>query len=148
MLKGQLNLPKTYCSLHIRRGNKDIEFPYLPVSRYFEQLDELPAYDTLPVFIASDDHSIMGEIKKMYPKREIYHFNFPDQLGWYKEAFIHGQNVEQQQWDIIRLLAEVEVLVESEYFIGSFTSNVGMFVGMARAGQKVSGTDVRNWIIW
>ena len=40
------------------------------------------------------------------------------------------------------------MLVKGDIFVGSFTSNVGMFVGMARNGKNIYGVDHEHRVVW
>jgi hypothetical protein len=47
-----------------------------------------------------------------------------------------------------QLLTEIEILKKSRYFIGSFSSNISMFLGMARGGEGVYAVDANEWLNW
>jgi hypothetical protein len=141
----QINTP--YAGLHIRRGDKAREARFKPLQDYLKIVDDVTKQENFPVFIATDDQRIIEEIRKINPKRPVYHFNFPENNGFDMDKFsvLTG---EQQRNKILQLLAEVDMLVEAQLFVGTFTSNVGMFVGMARNGRESYGVDSNGWLVW
>jgi len=146
-IKRSVKVETPYAGFHIRRGDKFREKDFTPIESYFNKLNQITKRDDYPVFIATDDQRIIGEIKDVYPNRRIYHFHLPQNKGFDMDNF-QPLNKQQQADSIIQLLAEVEMLVEANIFVGTFTSNVGMFVGMARDGREIYGVDTNGWIVW
>jgi uncharacterized protein (DUF111 family) len=117
---------------------------FKPLEDYLKILDKVTKQDNFPVFIATDDQRIIEEIKNISPERRIYHFIFPEKNGFDMAKFSELSQ-EQQRHHIIQLLAEIEMLVEADLFIGTYSSNIGMFVGMARNGKEIYGVDADEW---
>ena len=42
----------------------------------------------------------------------------------------------------------MEILRASELFIGTFSSNMGMFLGMCMEKERVYGVDFDEWLLW
>jgi len=145
-IKRSVNIPTPYAGIHIRRGDKSREAKFKPLDHYLKKIDHATNQENYPVFIATDDQRVITEVKKINPRRPVYHFNFPDNNGFDMDKFSVFDS-QQQRNGIIQLLAEVEMLVEANLFVGTFTSNVGMFVGMARDAREIYGVDT-DWQVW
>jgi len=146
-IKNSIKIQTPYAGLHIRRGDKSREAGFKPLENYLKIVDDVTKQENYPVFIATDDQRVIGDIKKINPRRPVYHFIFPENNGFDMDKFTL-QDKEQQRENIIQLFAEVEMLVQANLFVGTFTSNVGMFVGMARNGREIYGVDTNGWIVW
>ena len=146
-IKNTLRIPTSYAGLHIRRGDKSIEARFKPLQDYLNIVDKATNQENFPVFIATDDQRVISEIIKISPKRPVYHFIFPENNGFDMKTFT-AKDKDQQRKEIIQLLAEVQMLIEAQLFVGTFTSNVGMFVGMARDGKEIYGVDSNGWLVW
>ena len=48
----------------------------------------------------------------------------------------------------IKLFASIDILASSDLFIGTFSSNPGMYLGMRMDVGKTYSVDVPNWMIW
>jgi hypothetical protein len=146
-IKKSIRIDTPYAGLHIRRGDKLREAKFKPLQDYLKIVDTVTKQENFPVFVATDDQRVIEDIKKLSPKRPVYHFVFPENNGFDMDKF-SVLNKQQQKQQIIQLLAEVEMLIEAQLFVGSFTSNVGMFVGMARDGREIYGVDTNGWVVW
>lgn len=140
-LLSSIEIPKNYVAMHIRRGDKNSEYVYTQISTYFEELDGIAQAKNLPIFIGSDDHTVLKEIKDTYPEKKIFHFHFPDNLGFSMNKF--SKNSKKGKYDqIIRLLADIELMGKSDVFIGTPSSNVGLFIAVLRCWKQTYGFDV------
>jgi len=146
-IKNTLKIDHNYAGIHIRRGDKFKEVPVVALEKYLQTVDKATEQENYPVFIATDDQRIIEQVKTFNPKRVVYHFNCPDNQGFDMDTF-STLPAETQKNHIVQLLAEVEMLIEANLFVGTFTSNVGMFVGMARDGKDLYGVDTAGWIVW
>ena len=50
--------------------------------------------------------------------------------------------------DMIKLFASMEILRKSNYFVGTYSANPGMFLGMCMEKDKTFGVDLDKWQIW
>jgi hypothetical protein len=146
-LTENLGINKEFASIHIRRGDKNKECPHTPVKSYFKIVDEVTGSRDYPVFLASDDYNVITEAKELYPDRIIYHFSFLDNIGYESATFQYKLSKELQKEKIIKFLAEIELLKKGNIFVGSFSSNIGMFMGMVRPQEEVFGVDFNSWFV-
>jgi hypothetical protein len=68
----ELKLPAEYDALHIRRGDKITETKNSDIKEYFERLDSIIGKNQIPIFIATDDYSVIIEAKTKYPKKKYF----------------------------------------------------------------------------
>ena len=137
-----LNLPKEYVAIHVRRGDKAIEVQYTPVQDYMEKLGG--KYHN--IFVASDDYSVMEEVRKLYPDRQVWTLCTPTERG-YDQAKADTETLKEKEKNMIALFATIEVLNRATKFIGTYSSNIGMFMGM-RNPSICRGVDFDHWLIW
>ncbi len=139
-----LNLPTEYIGFHIRRGDKNIEHKSTGTVLYFERIKDLNIKN---IFISTDDYNVILEVKN-----DLYkHWNFfslcrEDQLGYDHELYkkLDKNRIKEEQID---LLTSIDVLSNSHYFIGTFSSNIGMYMGMRMGVKKSMSVDI-TWQIW
>jgi hypothetical protein len=58
------------------------------------------------------------------------------------------QSKEAKKNDLLDLFADVDVLSAAELFVGTYSSNVGMYMGMRRDISTCHALDFENWRIW
>lgn len=68
-----------------------------------------------------------------------------DERGYYHQDFIN-KSAEEKSRELIKLFASIEMLRNSEMFIGTFSSNPGMFLGMCK--KEAYGVDYDHWLLW
>jgi len=138
----QLNLPPRYVSLHIRRGDKDTEFKFMPTDAYLTKLKELS--DLRDVFVFTDDYTEIEDLRKNYPNLNFYALVNPDERGYIHADFIK-LNVQKRKTAIIKMLASLEIMRGSELAIGTYTTNPGMFLGMTMPENKFVSVQKSSW---
>jgi hypothetical protein len=99
------------------------------------------------VFLATDDFSVVEAFERELEEYDLFTLCSPNQRGYWQDVHV-TQPAWQRDAQTIQLLAEIEILRRSTKFVGTFTSNVGMFIGMSRAGRECYGADFRHWRIW
>jgi hypothetical protein len=139
-----LGLPTEYIGLHVRRGDKKGETPVVGLERYAKLLR---ASGLNSVFLATDDFSVVEAFERELEEYDLFTLCSPNQRGYWQDVHV-TQPAWQRDAQTIQLLAEIEILRRSTKFVGTFTSNVGMFIGMSRAGRECYGADFRHWRIW
>ena len=138
-----LNLPKRFIGMHIRGGDKFVEHEMEPLHKYFDLVsDDL----NKNLFVLTDDYTIIEQIHKMYPCWHVYTLCQKTERGYFHAQFLK-QSYEFQQNQLIKLFASIEVLSRSTQFIGTYSSNPGMFMGM-RNPSICMGVDFDHWVIW
>lgn len=144
-LIGLLELPKSYIGMHIRGGDKFIEYDKVEIEKYFEIAKRVS--DLNDIFVLTDDYHVIIEMKKLYPDYNFFTLCNVDERGYYHNDFT-GSDDGFKKKRLLRLFASVDVLSLSDCFIGTFSSNPGMYLGMRMPIEKVYGVDLDKWTIW
>jgi hypothetical protein len=130
-----INPPKHFSAVHIRRGDKVTEYPYVPISKYVDALlrleDEIGA-----VFVATDDHSVVSELAEQLP-HHVFSSGATDLAGYDQQTFNRAQPSERRN-QTIRFLAEFEMMKRATHFIGDPTTNVAALASFFRGEERVT----------
>lgn len=140
-----LNLPAEYVGVHLRSGDKVTEAKISPVHEYINYINSITPINKL--FVLTDDYTNIIELKNSFSHYPIYTFCKEEEKGFSEGAY--NQLDKQAKKKItIKLLIDSEVLYKSSVFVGTFSSNVGLFIGMRRNGQFWYGIDANQWRMW
>lgn len=139
----ELNLPERYFSLHIRAGDKITERKYIIPQLYFEKAISMT--DCHNVFIATDDYNIYKQLKNNNPDYSFFTSTSPEENGYDQEIIASSSNEHIRQ-NLIELFAAIQIFLQSELLVGTYSSNPGMFVGML-IDNKMIGIDFDKWLI-
>lgn len=143
--KKQLNLPKEYIGLHIRGGDKISEANLYDVDAYIDKVRSVSSCKVL--FIATDDYNNVLKINSFYPEYKTYTLVSESAKG-FKESAYNMAASEQRKEMTLALLVDVELLAEASIFIGTYSSNIGMFMGLRRDIATCYGLDFECWRVW
>lgn len=132
--KYELKKNQKYIGIHVRRGDKIQESPYVPIRRY---IDLLASYsEVIPIFIATDDVRCTVDLRRAFPKRDIFFLTGMEQQGYDQGKF--NNSAEYIRFEqMVRFLFELEMLADAETFIGSSPSNVFFLIQYLRAACEV-----------
>ncbi len=139
----ELALPERYAALHIRRGDKDIEAALEDESRYLQRLQEHS--DLRDVYVMTDDYAVVDSLKRQYGDYRWY--SRSPKLSGYVNKDFHGLAAGERASLIRNLLCENELMRRAEVFVGTFSSNIGVYQGIARSSQSY-GVDYPEWLFW
>lgn len=138
----QLSLPAKYISVNIRRGDKDTEFNFVPISEY---IDKAIGFSSLKdFFILTDDYTVIEELKKEYSNLNFYTLVNKDESGYTHSEFIKTSPFKKKD-DMIKLFSSIEVMEASELAIGTYTTNPGLFLGMRMDEDKFVSVQKSSW---
>lgn len=127
--------PARYIAIHVRRGDKRKEVRLAPLRIYADAIKLLALQDE-NVFVATDDGRVLSELSDLLPHNRVVAL---------PSAFIrlgHEQIRHNRVWmkhryfEIIDLLAEVEIMRHSRIFIGTFSSNLARLVHSLRNADE------------
>jgi hypothetical protein len=145
-LISSLHLPESYIGFHVRAGDKSIETGLLDVSKY---ISNIPVdYPSKNVFVLTDDYLIVEKFRKLLNDWNIYTLCGEEERGYFHEEFQKRRDPESIRKSHETLFASMDILRNSDLFIGTFSSNPGMFLGMVMDKHRVCGVDVHLWEIW
>lgn len=138
-----LHLPNKYISLHIRAGDKITERSLITPQAYLEKAKEYS--DCHNVFVATDDYSIFERLRNKNPEYTFYTSTSPEDCGNNTEVFFTTSKNNIRR-NLVELFSSIEIFLKSELFVGTYSSNPGLFVGML-ANEKMMGMDYDKWLI-
>ncbi len=139
----KLQLPDRYVGIHIRRGDKDIEAELEHEIAYMELLARKS--DCKDVYVMTDDSEVLPSLQQHFPEYRFYSMS-PTMSG-YINADFHALSAADRGRLIRSLLCENEILRRSEVFVGTFSSNIGVYQGIARKDHSY-GVDAEEWLFW
>ena len=138
-----LKLPNEYISLHVRAGDKITERKLITPQAYLEKAKRHSNCHN--IFVATDDYRIFEQLRDNNPEYAFYTSTSPKDQGNNTEVFFttSEDNIKR---NLIEMFSSVEIFIKSELFIGTYSSNPGMFVGM-QIDNKMIGMDYDRWLI-
>lgn len=139
-----LSLPDEFIGLHIRGGDKITERNLFPSHAYIQKAEQISSIRN--AFILTDDYRLYENIVKKYPHWNFFTLTFPDERGYDNNQFSIN-TPERREKELLKVFASLEIMRRSELFIGTYSSNPGMFLGMCMPKEKVYGLDFPDWII-
>lgn len=139
-----LNLPEDYIGFHIRRGDKHIEQDLVETSSYLNRAENISNIKN--TFILTDDFRVISEIRNKYKEWTIFTFCKESEQG-YDHAKFKKENKSIIKEAHLNLFASLDVLNNSTFFVGTFGSNPGMYLGMRMDSAKCISIDI-DWQIW
>lgn len=142
-IKGKLNLPDRYVGFHIRGGDKFVEHKLEQCAAYISKAEGIT--DIRQAFVLTDDYDIFRALQTDFPSWKFYTLTQPDEKGYFHQEFLQKTNIERKK-DLIKLFSAMEILREADFFVGTFSSNPGMFLGMCM--ENAYGVDFDHWLLW
>jgi len=137
--KARASLPAEYLSVHVRRGDKKLESPYVPLERYRERLLSLET-GIRDVLVASDDPGVPSELSRMLPADWRVR-GAAERASAYDQQAFNRESPADRWRQTVDFLAELELLRDAHFFVGSETSNVAIFARMLRGDQGMALVD-------
>jgi hypothetical protein len=122
------HLPKFSVAFHVRRADKAREAHLYVVERYLEtflKANPKGAEQAEHCFLATDDYTVVNEMKAA-----LNQTNITCKLWTLTEE---NHRITRGRTDFIMYLAQQQIMIEAEYFVGMFTSNVGTVVSLFRS---------------
>jgi hypothetical protein len=143
-LKSSLQLPEKYIGFHIRSGDKVLETKLLNISQYIKAAEARS--DIKTAFVSTDNYSTIEEFQSQYNNWNIHTLSSDSETGYFHGEFIKRDKI------LIRkhyenFFASIDVLKKSAIFVGTFSSNIGMYLGMCMPNDKISSLDIKRWQI-
>ena len=144
-LISSVRLPENYIGIHIRRGDKAIETEAIPASKYIDNIQKMS--NIKHIFVSTDDYNVINEIKEHYKDLILYYLCKKEETG-YDQLNFNNLSAQSKKTDMELLFASVDILCNSQAFVGTFNSNVGLYVGMRMPEDKAESVDLEKWQIW
>ena len=139
-----IELPAEYIGLHIRGGDKIIERELEEIETYIVKAESLSSCRT--AFVLTDDYRVIIELQKNYSQWTFFTLCEKTSLGYYHNAFNKEDNAFKRDQHI-KLFASLDLLTKAALFIGTYSSNIAVFLGMRMDRTKCFGVDFDDWRI-
>lgn len=136
-----LNLPSEYLAVNVRRGDKDTEFKFIDTSSYIKKLQNVSIIKN--IFVFTDDYEVIENLSQ-YKDYSIFSLVNKSEKG-----YIHGDflklSVSEKRYLLIKMFAAIELVCKSNYAVGTFTTNPGLFFGMRMSENKFFSLQKSSW---
>lgn len=144
-IRSTVPLPEHYLGVHARSGDKLAEAPLLGISAYMEKAKSRSPLRH--VYLLTDNYALYQEACRRHPDYLFSTLCTPCERGYSHRSFIR-QDRKVRHAKLLRLLASIDILACAEYFVGTFSANPGMYLGMRMSRDRVFAVDRENWTIW
>lgn len=143
-----VGLPKDYIGFHIRRGDKFLETKGVELHQYFSRASKVT--DIRNAFIATDDYRVIEQLTLSFPEWKIFTLCKNSSTGYDYQTF-HQQGKAKVFEELVDLLTDIEVLSAAASIFVTYSSNIGMFLGMRKGcagASRIYSLDYPKWLIW
>ena len=138
----RLRLPPLYGALHIRRGDMGDHVEPIDEIRYIERLEH--ATPLRDVYLATDDYRCVERVQRLRPSWRVWSLCPKAMRGYFPQDF-DNQPADERGRRTLLLLTETEILKGADVFVGTFSSGIGTYQGIARDRQTY-GVDCEQWL--
>ena len=146
--KQYINIPDNYISVHIRRGDKIVtgEMEDINLNIYVDAIRKY-RYISNNIYIATDDVTVISYISKKLSDIDIkIYYNKENKLKGFDEKTYNLKSDSVRRDEVLNMLFDMDMMINSSFFIGTFSSNVGCVVAMYLGLDKCHSIDV-SWKI-
>ena len=146
--KQYINIPDNYISIHIRRGDKIVtgEMEDINLNIYVDAIRKY-SYISNNIYIATDDVTVISYISKKLSDIDIkIYYNKENKLKGFDEKTYNLKSDSVRRDEVLNMLFDMDMMINSSFFIGTFSSNVGCVVAMYLGLDKCHSIDV-SWKI-
>lgn len=141
-LRATLQLNEPYVALHVRRGDKVKEHELSPLEKHMEAMESRTNLRT--IFISTDDYKVISEFQQKYPNWKVYTLTEPHEQGYQYQEF-EARGASEKKLEMIKLFTSIEIVRQSELFVGTYTSNIGNFLGMVLPDERIVSIQRKSW---
>jgi len=141
-----VDLPSRYIGLQIRRGDKVSEHCLYTPEQYMDRaiICEPNIHD---VFVSTDDVEVVRQLIVSFPSYSFYHLCRENDRG-YNQAEFMMQMPNDRVSSMIRLWASIDILTNAEFVVGTYSSNLGVILGIRMDSSKIQCLDFNEWLFW
>ena len=133
----QMHLPESYCSAHVRWGDKLVrEAAQFHAPEYLQKLPR----NCKNLFVMTDDYESLREFEDF--GISVYSFATEKQKG-HSASERRGSGFSRDE--VVQLLCEVVIATKSDTFVGTMSSNVSRFVALRRESLKRCVSLDKSW---
>lgn len=135
---------KNSAGIHVRRGDKvngkTKEADFFNIESYVNKVLNINP-DVKTFTICTDDYSVIEEFEKKYPSYEYFTFCKSNQKGYSQTAHNNLKNKELIQNEALNIIKDAHILTLTDYFVGTFSSNISRFIVLERDNNNCYSLD-------
>lgn len=139
-----MDLPSEYVGFHVRGGDKTSEHDILSIAEYISKAESLTSLRV--AFVYTDDYRFIETLQEHYPSWNFRTLTPKEDRGYFHNDFVKLDTATRVR-KTVNMFASMELLSRATISFCTFSSNIGMFLGM-RMGDRAIGVDMDNWMIW
>jgi len=136
------HLPTAYLAVHIRGGDKIKEYEGSPLTAYITKLETVS--DLRDVLVMTDDYRIFEQLIANFPDWRFHTLESPVQQG-YQHRKNKRKSTAEKRAGTIRFFTGIELAAAADHFVGTFSSNVGSYLGMRMDPKQCHAVDFDHW---
>lgn len=138
-------LPEKYISIHVRAGDKSEETQLRGFTEYMAVAEKIATNNQ--VFVLTDDYTVVESLRSQYRDWQFHTLCEPTERGYFQNDFLQKDKSVKYQHQL-RLFAELDIAAASNKFIGTYSSNIGMYMGMRIGTENCFCLDFPEWVLW
>ena len=130
-------IPTPFASMHVRYGNKVIEQPSQPLTKYMKLITSKAKYSK-NVFISTESAWVIRSLAEMYPSYTFYYIDY-ERISDLKLSQVYS-TIDYVE-EFFFSFANLYVSIEADHFVGSLTSSWCMLIHELERTRGDGGTD-------
>jgi hypothetical protein len=137
---------KKYISVHIRKGDKIStgESGFISNDIYIKEIyDKCKELNIINVYYATDDIENLTEIMRKLPNLNHYYNNNNRNKTGYNNSNFNNLSSNDKKIEFDNMMIDFFTIVNSDFFICTFSSNVSRFVALYRDPTKCKSLDTK-----
>ena len=143
-MKAAVGIEPPYVGLHVRGGDKVIEHEIFEAKKYVEAAERRS--ELKRAFVLTDDYALFERLREAFPAWEFRTTCVSTERGYFHEEY-QRLDAAAKAGQLLKLFAAMDLLADSELFVGTFSSNPGMNLGMRMPAGRAFGVDYDSWRI-
>ena len=144
-LTGTVALPDRYVGFQIRGGDKHYETSLRSVEEYIQRAEQLT--DLRHAFLSTDDYRLYEMAVASHPNWQFVTLCHPSEDGYDHLNFM-AQPFHERKGSYYNLFTCMEILRKADLFVGTYSSNLGVFLGMCMDPCKCEAIDFDHFHYW
>lgn len=142
-----LNFIQNSCGIHVRRGDKvsgkSKEAELFDVAVYINKINEIGA-NIQNITVCTDDFEVLRDFEKHFPEFKYLTFCELNRSGYFQSDYNKTENKAQKRAEVINVLKDANLLINSKVFVGAYSSNISRFVAVMRNNKECYSLDI-DW---
>lgn len=142
--RAAFGLPERYVGIHVRGGDKSTEHEVYEPEKYIEMAEKVS--EIRDAFVLTDDYGYYERLVENQRDWRLRTSCSPGERGYFHEEY-QRLDAEAKADRLLTLFAAMDCLAGAEEFVGSYTTNPGMNIGMRLPPERVHCVDYESWRI-